>query len=88
MIHTREMIDTSWEFALNPDNTPWVPGYRFFVRQESTRQTGDRMRPRRYHVQFRIARDGKLEWIGGVKATAATMARVEALYAAGKQRCP
>lgn len=85
------MIDYSWEFKLNPNNTPWVPGYRFTVRQPSKRKTGrygggkgGHTRPRRYYVMFRIDREGKLEWTGGVKATAETTAQVEALYAAGK----
>lgn len=86
MSEHQRTTDYSWEHECNPDNTPWVPGYRFFVRQESVSKARShgRMKPRRYYVQFRIAKDGKLEWLGGVKATPATMASVEALYAAGK----
>jgi hypothetical protein len=83
MIERRTMIDYSWEHELNPDNTPWKPGYRFCVRQLSTRSTS-RM-TRRYYVQFRISREGVLEWCGGVKATAKTLADVQALYDRGRR---
>lgn len=78
--------DYSWEHEANPDNTRWLPGYRFFVRQESVSKARShgRMRPRYYYVQFRIAKDGTLEWIGGVKATPETMVHVQGLYKAAK----
>ncbi len=78
-------IDYSWEHEINPDNIPWKPGYKFCVRQESkTHRRGfTTMRARRYYVQFRITREGQLEWCGGVKATPDTFARVQALYQFG-----
>lgn len=75
------MIDTSWEHEINPDNTPWKPGYRFCVTQRSKTVTpGGRMTPRRYYVYFHITRDGALEWAGGVKPTPLTLALLQAQY--------
>lgn len=76
-------VDASWQALANPENTPWVPGYRFFVEQYAQKQGRTRVhsRPRRYKVMWQINRDGHLEWNGGVKPTPETQAEVEALYA-------
>lgn len=78
-IKVTTMIDTSWEHALNPDNTPWKPGYRFSVEQ-LTDKRGSR---RKYHVCYRINRAGELEWrgpSGGVKPRPETTAKWQAIY--------
>jgi len=83
---TRAYIDTSWNFQTNPDNTPWMPGYRFWLRQPS--KTGGRghtmMEPRRYWVFFEIDRDGLVRWTGGVKPTVPTLNRATEAYARGR----
>lgn len=72
------MVDYSWQFKVNPEQTPWKPGYRFCVRQESKKagRTNYRMKTRRYYVMFSIDPDGKAVWTGGVKPTAETLASV------------
>lgn len=74
-----EMIDTSWEHAINPDNTPWKPGYRFSVAQHSNKPGSKRV----YRVGYRINREGELEWRGrawGVKPRPETTAKWQAEY--------
>lgn len=78
MEHSK-IIDYSPEHKLNPDNTPWKPGYRFGVDQYSEKRGGT-MRRRKYFVGFKIDTDGKLVWTGGVKARPETFAKVQALY--------
>ncbi len=78
---TMPTIDYSWENRVNPNNTPWVPGFRFFVRQRSVRSTSRMVR--RYHVQFHINEAGALEWCGGVKPTDETWEHVRARYGLG-----
>jgi hypothetical protein len=75
-------IDTSWNYQVNPENTPWIPGYRFAVLQDASRWTGRHHgRRRRYRVRFEITADGLLRWTGGVKANAETLAWVERDFA-------
>jgi hypothetical protein len=68
---------------INPTQNPWLPGFRFGLGQDSQKvgRTGGRMRTRVYHVSFVIDHNGILKHAGGVKPTAATMARAEKLYA-------
>lgn len=76
---TNKMIDYSWEHKLNPDNTPWKPGYRFVVGQISAKRGS----MREYHVCYRINRNGELEWRGpasGVRPRPETTVKVQALY--------
>jgi hypothetical protein len=79
-------VDYSPETIANPHNEPWLPGYRFFLRQASQKVRGGNvhMRTREYAVHFRIGVDGVLRWTGGIKATHATQERAEALYAANR----
>lgn len=83
--HNGHMINTSWNAIANPDNTPWFPGYRFYVEQASGARTGRksqawRMTPRRYRVAFEITEDGRVRCTGGVKPSDETQAAVEAMY--------
>lgn len=79
-------VDYSWNAINNPDNTPWVPGYRFCAMQQSGARTKNfrartgRMTPRRYRVYFEIDQDGKLKHTGGPKPTDDLVAGLEALY--------
>lgn len=75
-------LDCSWNALANPLNTPWRPGYRFGVSQASVNAKGGNhhMRTREYGVYFEIDPEGRLRWTGGVKATPATLERVEAAY--------
>jgi hypothetical protein len=75
----------SWQYKLNPDNTPWVPGYRFCVIQRAKTSVNTwRMAVRHYRVRYDIDPDGNLKWAGGVKPTEATQREVEEMYAAGR----
>ncbi len=78
-------VDTSWNAIANPDNTPWVPGYRFHAKQASGAKTGKKSRgwitPRTYTVEFEIDRDGVLRHTRGVKPTEALLAGLNVTYA-------
>jgi len=84
--HNGHTLDCSWNALENPDNTPWRPGYRFGVEQDS--KNGGRgnyhMNTRRYGVYFEIDRDGLLRWTGGVRPTEYTQELVEDMYARGR----
>lgn len=68
-------VDTSWNAKVNPHNTPGLPGYRFYMEQESGARTGHKSRgfrhvkARTYKVQFEIDRDGHVQHTGAVKPT-------------------
>lgn len=78
-------VDTSWAAKVNPDNTEWVPGYRFYAEQQSGARTRHKSRgwitPRVYRVEFEIDADGVLRHVRGVKPTDALLAGLNALYA-------
>jgi hypothetical protein len=84
--HNGHMIDCSWNALANPENTPWLPGYRFAVRQDSKNagRANYHVNTRRYGVYFEIDRDGLLRWTGGVKPTDDTQELVEEMYARGR----
>lgn len=78
-------VSYDWATIANPHNTPWVPGYRFGLRQGSQRVARTlKMRPREYWVGFQVDADGLLQWNGGVKPTDATWERARAAYARGR----
>jgi len=79
----RPIIDTSWQAAANPSNTPWLPGYRFCMLQPAQKlgRGHGKMRPRQYHVMLGIDRKGLLEFRGGVKPSPRTWDAAQALYA-------
>lgn len=78
-------VDTTWNAIANPDNTQWLPGYRFHCLQASQGvgryQKGVHKVRRRYKVRFEIDQDGLLRHTGGPKPTEATLAGLQALYA-------
>lgn len=80
---TGNHASTNWHAKLNPDNTPWIPGYKFCVKQASIKSTRTRVhrQPRKYYVFFEIDREGVLREVGGVKARPETLERVADLYA-------
>ena len=85
----RYYVDTTWEGINNPDNTPWMPGYRFWMSQHSgaatkRRPQAWRMTPRTYKVQFKVDRDGELVHTGGPKPSEALWASARAAYAQGR----
>jgi hypothetical protein len=73
-------IDYSIRAVLNPDNTPWLPGYTFYVEQASGARTGHKCRghtqkvSRTYRVGFLVDMDGKLQHTRGPKPTDETFA--------------
>jgi hypothetical protein len=77
-------VDTSWNARANPHNTPWFPGYRFWVEQASGARSGRKARgwitPRTYRVEFEITEDGRVRHTRGVKPTDQLLANVEAMY--------
>lgn len=79
-------VDYSPEAIANPTNEPWLPGYRFFLRQASQRvgRHNVHRKVREYAVQFKISVDGVLEWNGGIKPTESTMAIAEEIYFANR----
>jgi hypothetical protein len=76
-------VSTGWQYLVNPRQTPWIPGYRFCVRQASQKvgRYNYHRKVREYHVYFEIDRDGFLQWTGGVKPTPRTQELVEEMYA-------
>lgn len=84
--HAGHMIDTSWNAAVNPDNTQWLPGYRFYSEQMSGARTGRKLRghthkvSRTYRVEFEIDREGQLRHVRGPKPTDDLLEGLEALY--------
>lgn len=81
-------LSYSLQTIVNPDNTPWVPGYTFYAEQCSGARRADnwrarmgRMTPRTYKVVFEIDMDGVLRHVRGPKPTDETMAAFEAQYA-------
>lgn len=82
-------VDSSWNARTNPHNTPWFPGYRWCVGQESGEGTGRKPRPgkmvaRRYSVCFEITEDGQVRHIGGIKPSPATQRAAEEAYRRGR----
>ena len=79
-------VIVGWQALENPHNNPWVPGYRFCLRQHSknAKRGSWRMATRVYRVFFEIDQEGVLRWTGGVKATPETEERAAELYARGR----
>lgn len=71
---------------INPDNTPWVPGFRFRLKQAAQTSKSGRhhIGQRSYGVVFEIDQDGILQWVGGVYPTDDTMEIAQELYAMGR----
>lgn len=79
-------VSYSLQAIVNPDNTPWVPGYRFYCRQASGARTRHQSRgfrhmvARTYSCGFEIDQDGILRQIDGPRVPDHVMEGFERQY--------